>query len=65
MSIDQLKFFELDQPCPGDILNCELLREEYRKERDKLIASGGCGGCMERALRNKYITLVSGMIKNG
>lgn len=63
MSVDQLKFFELDQPCPPEIINCELMREEFKKERERIIAAGGCGGCMERALRNKYITLISGLVR--
>jgi hypothetical protein len=63
MDVDQLKFFELGEPCPPEIINCESIRAEYKRERDDLMARGGCGGCMERALRNKYITLIAGLIK--
>lgn len=63
MELDQLQFFELDKPCPKEILNCESVREQYKRERDDLLARGACGGCMDRALRNKYITLISALIQ--
>lgn len=63
MTEDQLKFFDLNAPCPEDIINCEPIKEQYRKEYESLKGQGGCGGCIERALRNKYIVLISSMIK--
>ena len=63
MTEDQLKFFRLDEPCPDDIINCESIRDQYRKEYMDLQSKGGCGGCLERALRNKYISIISSLIR--
>ena len=59
----QLKFFDLAQPCPDNIINCESVREQYKNELEQLRSRGGCGGCMERSLRNKYIVLVNSLLK--
>lgn len=64
MTEDQLNFFNLDLPCPPSILNCQKLREQYMKEKEDLMIRGGCGGCLERSLRNKYITLILALTKN-
>jgi hypothetical protein len=63
MTEDQLKFFDLNAPCPDSITNCESVKEQYKKEFLDLQGRGGCGGCLERALRNKYIVLISALIK--
>jgi len=63
MTEDQLKFFNLNEPCPDDIINCDSVREQYKKEYQDLTARGACGGCLERSLRNKYIVLLSALVK--
>jgi hypothetical protein len=59
----QLNFFDLNVPCPENIINCENLRAQYKAEWEAVKSRGGCGGCMERSLRNKYITLVNSLLK--
>ena len=59
MNEDQINFFIKEKPCPEGINNCEKLREEYFKELDALKQQGGCNSCIERSLRNKYITFIS------
>ena len=63
MEEDQLNFFNLDLPCPGSIINCEKAREQYKNEREELIRRGGCGGCLERALKSKYIAIITALMK--
>lgn len=59
----QHSFFDFNAPCPEDIINCSEVREQYKKEWEELKRRGGCGGCMERSLRNKYIVLVNSLRK--
>ena len=54
----QLKFFNFDEPCPAEIPNCERIRQEYQKELDRYKEQGVCSSCIERSLRNKYITII-------
>jgi hypothetical protein len=54
-------FFDLEKPCPEQIKNCADIREQYKGELEALRMRGGCGGCMERSLRNKYIVLTSSL----
>lgn len=63
MTDDQLKFFDLNAPCPEDIINCNSVREQYKNEFEDVKRRGGCGGCIERALRNKYIAILAALIK--
>jgi hypothetical protein len=57
----QLQFFDLEKPCPESILNCESLRTQYKKEYEELKQRGGCGGCMERALKHKFFAIISAL----
>lgn len=59
----QLKFFDFNEPCPKEIVNCENLRKEYNDEIEKYKAQGICNGCIERSLRNKYITVIQASIQ--
>lgn len=52
------KFFDLSQPCPPEIKDCENLRELYKAELESLKSQGICSSCVERGLRNKYIAAV-------
>lgn len=54
----QAKFFNLDQPCPEEIPDCQKLRDDYNMELKKYKDQGMCSGCIERSLRNKYITFI-------
>lgn len=58
MNEDQLEFFLKDKPCPESIPNCTSLREEYFSELERHRSSGACSSCIERTLRNKYITFI-------
>jgi hypothetical protein len=57
------QFFDFDNPCPPEIINCAKLREDYKSELDKLRRSEGCTSCMERSLRNKYIMYIMSLTK--
>lgn len=63
MQEDQLNFFNLDLPCPESIINCEKVREQYKNEKEELTRRGGCGGCLDRALRGKYISIIDALSK--
>lgn len=54
----QQKFFNFDGPCPPEIANCDKYRTEYKNEIEKYRAQGACNSCIERSVRNKYITLI-------
>jgi hypothetical protein len=54
----QANFFNFDLPCPNEVVNCENIRAEYKSELDKYKAQGACNSCIERSLRNKYITII-------
>lgn len=58
----QQKFFNFDEPCPSNILNCEQIRKEYKDEVEKYKAQGICGGCVERSIKSKYITIIMSMV---
>ena len=53
-----MQFFELSLACPPEIQDCDRHRLNYMNELDTLKKSGGCGGCAERSLRNRYISLL-------
>lgn len=54
----QARFFNFELPCPGEIPECEKMRNEYSAELNKYKEQGLCSGCIERSLRNKYITFI-------
>lgn len=54
----QAKFFDMDQPCPSEIPDCERLRNDYNTELNKYKEQGICTGCIERNLRGKYLTFI-------
>jgi hypothetical protein len=54
----QAKFFNFEQECPPEIPDCIRLREEYNTELNRYKEQGMCGGCIERNLRQKYITFI-------
>ena len=58
MNEDQINFFIKEKSCPESINNCEKLREEYYKELETYKQQGGCNSCIERSLRNKYLTFI-------
>lgn len=60
----QLKFFNFEEPCPPEIVNCETIREEYKAEIEKYKSQGICGGCIERSLRSKYATIILSSIQS-
>jgi len=51
-------FFDLSNPCPSSIKNCEQLREEYVQDLQKLATSNNCGGCQEINLKAEYQTKI-------
>lgn len=61
MTDDQLQFFDLEKPCPSTIMNCEAIRSQYKKEYDEMKRRGGCGGCIERALKHKFFAVISAL----
>jgi len=58
-----LIFFEVNQPCPSEIPDCDNLRLQYVTELNDLKRRGGCGTCAERQLRQNYITRLQQLFK--
>ena len=54
----QLDFFNFEISCPEEIPNCESLRQEYKTELEKYKSQNICNACIERSLRNKYLTFI-------
>jgi len=60
---DVLQFFEINQPCPNSIPDCDALRLQYVTEVNDLKKRGLCGSCVERNTRNKYLVIVQEKLK--
>ena len=54
------RFFNIDQPCPADIPNCEQLREEFLNKMEEFKKQGGCSPCKARGIRNHYLQIITG-----
>lgn len=48
-------FFDVTQPCPPEIKNCVALREEYKKEVNKLESFKLCTSCNIAFLKSNII----------
>jgi hypothetical protein len=57
----QQTFFDFENECPGEIMDCENLRNQYKEELQKLEQSGSCSGCLKRSLQQKYIMFINSM----
>lgn len=55
-----MSFFNLNVPCPKDILDCESLRERYVKDLQALERAPGCTSCKRNSLKSKFISEVHG-----
>lgn len=62
MDYQQL-FFNISEPCPAAIPNCENLRKEYLNELNELKTRGGCTACMEDNLKQKYVMFIMAVTK--
>lgn len=49
------KFFQMDQPCPAEIKNCQSLRNQYVQSNASLKRQPGCYPCMHNNLRTQTI----------
>jgi len=58
-----LIFFEVNQPCPPEIPDCDNLRLQYVTELNDLKRRGGCSNCVERQLRQNYINRIQQFVK--
>jgi hypothetical protein len=58
-----MQFFELSQPCPNEIQDCEKHRLSYVNEIDILKKAGRCTACVERTVRNRYINILQLCLK--
>ena len=57
------RFFDKEQTCPEEIIDCEKLKNEYFSKLDTLKVRGGCSPCIERGLRNQFIEKIKNTIK--
>lgn len=55
---DQVDFFNDSLPCPESIKDCQHLREQYFKEIEKYTQERVCNSCIQRSLRNKYLSII-------
>ena len=49
------QFFQMDQPCPIQIKNCQNLRNSYVQRNATLKRQGGCYPCAHNNLRTQTI----------
>jgi len=49
------QFFQMDQPCPSQIKNCQNLRNSYVQSNTTLKRQGGCYPCAHNNLRTQTI----------
>lgn len=47
-------FFDLEKPCPSEIIECEQIRQRYKSELDTISAQG-CTQCQKNSLKGKYM----------
>jgi len=50
-------FFDDTKPCPNEIPNCEQLREDYKKDLEKLNQTK-CSQCAITNLKSRYINKI-------
>ncbi|NBO99113.1 MAG: hypothetical protein EBU90_03165 [Proteobacteria bacterium] len=58
-----MQFFDMTRPCPEQIQDCEKHRAAYTAEYEAIKSKGGCGTCMERNLKQRYIGLLQQFLK--
>ena len=58
-----MQFFDLARPCPDEITDCNKHRAEYIRELNELKMRGGCSPCIEKSLKNRYITFLQPLLK--
>lgn len=58
-----MQFFDYNLPCPGEIPDCEHLRNKYSEELAKVRSRGGCGSCIERRLKNDFTLRLQEIMK--
>ena len=47
-------FFDLDKPCPSQIIECDQIRARYKSELDKLTQEG-CSQCKKNGVKAKFM----------
>lgn len=57
------KFFNKDESCPDEIIDCENLKTEFFSSLDDLKSKHGCSPCVERHLINKFLEKIKQNLK--
>jgi hypothetical protein len=52
------QFFQMDQPCPSEIKNCQSLRNNYIQSNNALKNQHGCYPCNHNNLRTNTIQII-------
>lgn len=52
------QFFQMDQPCPPEIKNCQSLRNNYIQSNNSLKKQPGCYPCHHNNLRTSTVQLI-------
>lgn len=54
------RFFDMNQPCPADIPDCEQHRKDYTNKLEEMKKQNGCSPCKMRGIRNHYLQIITG-----
>lgn len=52
------RFFQMDQPCPSEIKDCQSLRNNYIQSNNALKNRPGCYPCNHNNLRTNTVQLI-------
>ena len=50
-------FFNLEGPCPPQIIECDQIRSKYKEEVDKMTKEG-CSQCKKNGIKARYLEQV-------
>jgi hypothetical protein len=56
------QFFNKDERCPYQITNCLDLRNEYFSTLEDFKSKHGCTPCVERHVRNLFLTRIRNIL---
>lgn len=56
MNVNEIieEFFNLDKPCPSQIIECEQIRTKYKEDLDRLTKEG-CSQCKKNGVKARYM----------
>jgi len=58
-----MQFFDFNKPCPPEITDCDQHRAQFIRDLNDLKMRGGCGTCIEKQLRHRYMAMLQSHLK--